>query len=98
MALEVIQAQRASRERPLEALEQVVVLRAFCDEVEAELVDIARAPKGEGWWNRDPRFTLRQIAVALGRSKSSVHRQYGDSWVDAHASIRARQAADRYGL
>lgn len=90
----LIQQQRGTKERPLEALAAVVELRAWCDQVERELVEVCREPKypNATWFGRagETRFTLRQIAVALGRSKSSVHRQYGDSWADAHASIRAQ--------
>lgn len=86
-ALDLVMLQLSTKERPIEALRALVELRAFVDQAEAELVEICREPK----WERSPesRFSLRQIADALGRSKSSVHRQYGDSWADAHAAIRA---------
>lgn len=91
-ALDVALHQVATKERPLEGLAAVVELREHLDRIEGELVEIARAPKHPDWpssWGREPRFSLREIAAALGRSKSSVHRQYGDSWAAAHESIRA---------
>lgn len=81
-ALSVITAQRSSKERPIEALEAVVELRAWCDMFEEELVAVAREsayPDAVVWSLRnEPRFSWPSIARALGRSKSAVHRQYGN--------------------
>lgn len=66
-----------SREQIAAALAAVVELRRLVDELEAAAVAKAVTPRGDGWWAR-PLFTWAEVALHLGRSKSAVHRQYGN--------------------